>query len=223
VVLRRCDVSPELWPESDDFCGADFVEVGWGDEGFYRAKKITLPLVLRAAFWPTPSVLHVAGLRGPVQQCFPASDIIELHVSDGQFDDLCRFISATLARDEALRPEKLGPGLYGESLFYRGKGKYYLPKTCNVWTAQALRAAGCPVLPAVAQTAENVLFQVGRRGHVLQHSARRLKKAALGGSSPGCRWRRSCARMAPRTRFFTRTTHAHEIRHLQRDVRGLAV
>jgi len=182
LVVRVEDISPDIWPEIRDFDDMQYVELGWGDEGFYRAKKITAPLVLRAAFWPTPSVMHVAGFRGSVKDFYQVSDIVEIDLSDDEFQSMCRLISSSFARDESGESNSLGPGLYGESRFYRANGKYYLPKTCNIWTAKALKSAGCPVIPQVALRAENVLSQSRRFGTVVQSSPRGLKKAALRGT-----------------------------------------
>ncbi|MBI2017354.1 MAG: DUF2459 domain-containing protein [Candidatus Rokubacteria bacterium] len=38
LVVRREDVDRRLWPEVDDFPGARFVEVAWGDRDFYMAE-----------------------------------------------------------------------------------------------------------------------------------------------------------------------------------------
>ncbi len=63
---------------------------------------------------------------------------------------------------------RLGKGLYGDSIFYRATGNYYLLKTCNVWTAKALRYAGCPVKPFYAVRAANVLAQTKKFGTVVR-------------------------------------------------------
>ena len=182
LVLRSRDVSPQVLPGVAHLSDTDFVEFGWGDEGFYRAKKITIPLVLRAAFWPTPSVLHVAGFRGPVQRFYRTSEIVEIKLTDDQFRNMCQFVSDTLARDKAGASIPLGPGIYGESTFYRAQGSYYFPKTCNVWTAKALQQAGLPVSPHLVLTADHLLSQTREFGHVLQHSPSDLKEAALRGN-----------------------------------------
>jgi uncharacterized protein (TIGR02117 family) len=181
IVLKASDVSPDAFPEIEDFPRSEYVELGWGDEGFYRAKKITAPLVLQAAFWPTPSVMHVVGFSGPVKQFYQVSDIIEVKLSQDDFDQLCGFIGDSFERTEDGEPIPLGPGLYGESTFYRAKGKYYVPKTCNSWTAKGLKAAGCDLLPQTTITAESVLARARKHGRDLQQSPRGLKKAALGG------------------------------------------
>jgi len=75
LVLRTSDISPSQWPEICDFANSEFVIPGWGDEGFYRARKITAPQVMSAAFLPTPSVVHVAGFTRSIREFYPASDI----------------------------------------------------------------------------------------------------------------------------------------------------
>lgn len=182
LVLRTRDIQPEILPEIRNYQHTEFVELGWGDEGFYTADKITPPLVVRAACWPTPSVLHVAGFRGDVERVFQASDIVEVRLNRDRFDRLCAFADDTFARGEADAPIPLGPGLYGDSTFYRANGTYYFPKTCNVWTARALHEAGCPITPQTSIAAESVIDRARDFGRVLQKSPKGLKRAALGGS-----------------------------------------
>ena len=45
--------------------------------------------------------------------------------------------------------EALGPGHHGDSRFYPGRETFRLLRTCNVWTAGALRAPGFPVRNAI--------------------------------------------------------------------------
>lgn len=182
IAVKTSDVSRTLWPEVGDFSDTNFVEVGWGDEGFYRAKRITPQLVLRAAFWPTPSVLHVAGFYNAPHETFEFSDIVEVETSRQEFDNLCEFIGDTFERDETGKSTDLGQGIYGDSLFYRAKGKYYVPKTCNIWTARALKAGGLAMTPAMAIRSENVIAQSRRFGRVIQESPSWIKRAALSGS-----------------------------------------
>ena len=183
LVLRTEDVPANILPEVLDFQGAEFVEFGWGDEGFYRAKKITPVLIAKAALVPTPSVLHLAGFNGRVEDFFTASDLVELSLDDEQFEQLCEFLSESFDRTGET-PDNLGEGLYGRSRFYRANGSYYFPKTCNVWTTRALKAAGLPTRPATSMTAESVLKQARRLGRDVQTSASWVKHAALTGEAP---------------------------------------
>jgi uncharacterized protein (TIGR02117 family) len=180
LVLSTKDVSPDVLPEIRDFRGTDFVEIGWGDEGFYRATSISIPLVLKAGFWPTRSVMHLGGFAGPVEEVFVASDIVELQVTGEQFDDLCRFVAKTFARSDTGKAEFLSQGRYGgNSAFYRARGMYYFPKTCNVWTAKAIAETGLSINAATAATADNVIKQSKKVGRVIQVADEGIKASAL--------------------------------------------
>ena len=159
IVIRRDHISAETWPESGRFAGARFLEVGWGDRAFYEAPDAGVRLALRAAFASAASVLHVAGLDRPPSESFPRAHIIPIDLSAHGMDSLSRFISRTYARDAAGRPIDLGSGLYPGSRFYAATGHYSLLYTCNTWIAEALRAGGCPLTPAWAITASNLLSQ----------------------------------------------------------------
>lgn len=171
IILETSDISREQWPEIGQFSNRRFVEVGWGDEGFYRSPKITLPLIMKAVTIPTPTVLHVVGFDPTPQQVFPASDLIEIELKEDEFRNLCRFIHDSYAHDAAGQPIVLGPGLYGGSYFYRAKGNYYYPNTCNVWTAKALKSAGKFMIPTLATTAGAMLSQAKRHGRVINKSS----------------------------------------------------
>jgi uncharacterized protein (TIGR02117 family) len=177
LVIPTSQVENNQFPELAEFSAADFVEIGWGDEGFYRAKKISPGLVAKAAFWPTPSVMHVAGFRGDVEEMFPHSDIVSLRLPRSDFEFLVEFVSNTFDQSDT---DDLGPGLYGDSRFFRAKGNYYFPKTCNVWTAKALKHAGLEMRTYTSMTAESVLKQARSTGTDQQRSATWAKRSALG-------------------------------------------
>ncbi|MFQ5830981.1 MAG: DUF2459 domain-containing protein [Candidatus Methylomirabilia bacterium] len=176
VVVRRQDIPDGIWPEHNDFADSEYVEVGWGDRDFYRAPEATSGLALKAVFWPTSSVLHIVGFDDPVGRALRGSDIIAINVSDRGHKELSTFIQDAYARDESGRAIPLGPGQHKNSRFYLASEKYYLLKTCNNWTARALRSAGVPITPLYAVTAGNVMYQVGKFGRATRW---------LGGSQDG--------------------------------------
>lgn len=162
VVVRAGDVPAGRWPERADFPLAEYLEVGWGDRDYYRSTTFSPWIVFKAAFWPTDSVLHVVGFRGPVEVYFPDSEVVRISVSRPGLDRLIDFIHASTLRDEAPRAVTLGPGLYGDSRFYPSPKNFHLLRTCNIWSAQALRATGFPVTVPYALTTGNLLYQAGR-------------------------------------------------------------
>ena len=170
LAMRRADISTAIWPESAELGDVRFVEVGWGDGDFYPSPTPTSGLVLKAAFFSTSSVLHVTGLDRPVAEFFAGAPLVEIALSPRGFDALSGFIHETYARDDGGGLTKLGPALYGRGAFYRATLRYHALANSNTWAARALRTAGCPVTPAWAVAAGNVLWQARRCGRVIQTS-----------------------------------------------------
>ncbi|MBI2297153.1 MAG: DUF2459 domain-containing protein [Betaproteobacteria bacterium] len=164
IAIRRADIPAGIWPESRDFPQAEYLEVGWGDREFYQKPDPGLWTTLRAALWPTASVLHVVGFPGPVAGYFRASEVIELALPSDGFERLVRYIHDAHERSGAPAAAPLGPGLYGEGRFYPGRESFHLFRTCNVWTARALRAAGLPIREAI--TSEGLMSQAREIGKV---------------------------------------------------------
>ena len=106
--------------------------------------------------------------RISVTSYFPTSRIIKLSPAKKEFDKLCTFIGKSFYYDELNNVQPLGPGLYGASHFYKGHEKYYLPKTCNVWTAKALQQAGYPISPSCLFRAESLMKRIEEYGTVLR-------------------------------------------------------
>jgi hypothetical protein len=119
-------------------------------------------MTVKAALWPTESVLHIVGFSGPVETYFPASEIVGIKLSLRGFERLCAFIQNAYARDASGAVTELGPGLYENSRFYLGRKKFHLLRTCNVWTAQAIRSSGFPITPLYAITASNIIYQTSK-------------------------------------------------------------
>jgi uncharacterized protein (TIGR02117 family) len=145
-----------------------WLEIGWGDEGFYTSVptigSLTVPLALRALFRPgNPTVVHVVGVAQHPRQTFPNVDIVRLRLGAAGFAQLLRRLDATFARDQGGLVEPMGPGLYGPSLFYRGVGAFHLFNVCNHWIADLLDAAGVPTAPLLATLPFGLLADLKRR------------------------------------------------------------
>lgn len=155
LALRRIDLlgamDPARHPALEEvlvrYAFADELEIGWGDEGFYRGvptiADLTVVEALRAFFAPNnPSVLHIVGLPGPAEVVFDASEVISIRLSPQGFSALVDALEASFARDAAGRPIELGVGLYGPSLFWRAVGTFSIARVCNHWVAELLAEAG---------------------------------------------------------------------------------
>lgn len=151
----------ELLPEKRDFPTAAYLEIGWGDAGFYQADTITTSLALKALFLPTPSVIHLVGFTTPPEEYFAASDVLRFEVSPEGLQRLLKALDASIAHNEtgAVKRKK---GLYGESKFYAGRGDYSAFHTCNHWAADVLTQAGIPITPWYAATSGTLMWQLRR-------------------------------------------------------------
>jgi uncharacterized protein (TIGR02117 family) len=147
------------------FAGFDRVEIGWGDERFYREVptigSLTVAMALRALLRPgNPSVLHVVGIAQHPRAAFANSDIVRIKLGAIGFERLLDKLDASFARDQNLIPEPLGPGLYGTSLFFRANGTFHLFHVCNHWIADLLDSAGVPTAPVVATLPAGLLLDL---------------------------------------------------------------
>src|SRR5262245_17961067 len=105
---------PALGYLATRFAGFDRLEIGWGDEGFYREvptmESLNVPLALRALLRPgNPSVLHVVGVGADARATFARSDLVRIDLGAAGFTRLLDKLDATFARapDGGL-PQELG-------------------------------------------------------------------------------------------------------------------
>jgi len=150
---------------SQRFADYRWLEIGWGDEGFYTsvpdAASLSVGLALRALFMPrNPSVLHVVGLTEDPRVAFPKSDIVRIELSDAGFSRMLDGLEASFARNGDHGADDLGPGLYGSSRFFRGVEHFNIFRVCNHWVAQLLSAAGVPVSRVAATLPQGLLLDL---------------------------------------------------------------
>lgn len=155
IVIGIDDIPPGACAEAQEFPHASFIEVGWGDRGYYRHPDPGIGTASRAALFGGPGVLHLVGLDHSPRVEFPQSVVVAMLVSRQGMRRLCAYVAASFERDVEGKPRYLGPGLYGVSRFYGSRERFHLFNTCNIWTARALREAGLPIGPSL--TADGVL------------------------------------------------------------------
>jgi len=148
------------------FAGFERLEIGWGDEAFYRAvptmHALNVTLALRALFRPgNPSVLHVVGVGVDPRAIFARSDLLRIELGAPGFARLLGKLDATFARAPGgALPQELGRGLYGTSLFFRANGAFHVFNVCNHWVADLLDAAGVPTDPLLATLPAGLLLDL---------------------------------------------------------------
>lgn len=140
----------------------EWLEFGWGDEGFYREMKVTLPLAFRAMAYPTPGVMHVFTSDLPLHEQYAYAPAYFFELNSAQRDILVERLARQFTRDERGQLRMLGQGRYGTSRFYRARERFYFPQTCNRWTSQHLQAIGYNVSGITAPALFSKLEKLGR-------------------------------------------------------------
>ena len=162
IIFKRSEANLYLPALADEFLNASYLEVGWGDMDFYTADRGNIFLALKAALWPTKSTLNVLGFNKHPYLVFGEDRAVEVIISDEGFINLIQYINSSFALDSDSLNIKLDTVTYGPSRFYLSREKYHGFKTCNVWTAKALRKTGFPITPFYAIRAKNVISQIRR-------------------------------------------------------------
>lgn len=115
---------------------------GWGSEAAYTTLGSIADLSVATAFKALAfdkSVVHVLPLFGRPR----GEGVHQLDLSERQYGKLVAFIAQTFATDEAGGGDVISGASQGfGDIFYLARPRFSPIYTCNVWTGQALRAAG---------------------------------------------------------------------------------
>lgn len=168
---------------AERFGAYPWIEVGWGEDEFYRnvptPEALSLRMAARALLRPgNASVLHVVGISEEPRRYFDTADMVRLPLSPAGLDRLLSRLDAAFVRVPGDAPVELGPGLYGPSLFYRANETFSILKVCNHWTADLLDAAGVPTAPVLATLPHGLLWDLRLRSGL-------SRLPAIGGTDEG--------------------------------------
>lgn len=157
LALAAEELNPALPGVKSRYSGAEYYELGWGDKGFYQAREITSGVTLQAIIWSPGTVMHVVALPMPPDEYFPGTNVVYTCLTPEEFDSLTQYLSNSFTRDETGNLIELKRGIYGDSQFYEGEGRYHLLNTSNKWAAKALKSAGMDISPTFKLTADSVM------------------------------------------------------------------
>jgi uncharacterized protein (TIGR02117 family) len=121
--------------------GYKYLSFGWGDRLFYMAtptpEDFKLSNALDALTTPGPSVMYVEKLID-IPQNFEVKCV---KVDRGDYLNLMAYIKSAFQMDKQQRAIIAGDGYNLDANFYEAIGSYSVLKSCNAWTAAALRTA----------------------------------------------------------------------------------
>lgn len=172
LAVRRSDIPDGRWPILKDYPKAEYLEVGWGDAGYYPARDPGVGSALRAGLWPTKSVLHVVPVSRGVLSTFRHNTVVRIPVGPRELEGLVEFVAQSFEVDSTGAGVPTGAGYFVGSQFYEARLPYHVFNNCNHWAAAALEAAGCDVSPRWTFTVGQVLRQADGCGTLVQSASR---------------------------------------------------
>ncbi|MGM0532345.1 MAG: DUF2459 domain-containing protein [Bacteroidota bacterium] len=163
ILMKKNSVDTLLPDLTGNFSKAEYLNISWGDKEFFMADEGTVGLALRAALLPTKSVIQVNGYPDLSDWYFERKEVEAIELSRRGFYSMIDYIHESFARDSLGNLVPLRERRVGMSYFYLSNITFWGTRTCNVWTAKALRQSGFPINPFIALTSGNVMGQVRRK------------------------------------------------------------
>lgn len=137
-----------------------WVTFSWGDETAYvRHRWLDPGQVVRALFTPTDSVMEIITFDWFITEVCPHQRIYQSFVPDSAGAPLAAFLNRVSVADAEGFPETVAPSSWGDGHLIRSKYAYYFPRICNVWTVEALNAAGFDFSRTRGLSADGVIRQ----------------------------------------------------------------
>ena len=140
---------------------ARYLVVGFGDRDYYLSPSGKLLGVL-AALWPGPGAILVTALKSTPGEAFGEDNIIELPLSQAEFDRVALYVWNSLRLRDGM-PVLLGEGPYPGSAFYATDRIYDLLDNCNSWVAAGLAEGGVRIDPHGILIARQVMSRLRNR------------------------------------------------------------
>jgi uncharacterized protein (TIGR02117 family) len=129
-----------------------YLSFGWGDRKFFMNSSLDPITIFDALFLPSPTAMHVWGHTEEPSQWPKDFEIKQVQLNRAQYLKLVQFINTSFQHTAQGSAQYIRQGLYLDSGFYEAVGSYSILRTCNTWTADALKQAdvNTPVWSATA-------------------------------------------------------------------------
>jgi hypothetical protein len=156
--LKRHGFSPP--PEIGDH---EHVVFSWGDETAYVQERWLTPWqVVDALFLPSPSVMEIIPMDWNIPEVMPTQRLYQGFASESAGAPLADFLNHCSVRNADGSLKTIGNSSWGKGRLIRSPHAYYFPRICNIWTVDALRAAGFKVSGIRGLSADGMVRQVTR-------------------------------------------------------------
>lgn len=136
------------------------VALSWGSRSAYSKQGVdNLWKFLRVIFSPTPSVMELIPVDWNVPEVCPHQRIWRKLVRRDRGPALASFLNGCSAMAPDGTPMVVCESSWGHGVQLEGRYSYFIPRICNVWTAQAIECLGGQINPWFALTANGLIRQ----------------------------------------------------------------
>lgn len=137
-----------------------YVAFSWGDETAYVQKRWLGPgQVIHALFLPSDAVMEIIPFDWNIPEVCHHQRLYQAYVPESAGKGLAAFLNHCAVRGEDGVPETVTKSSWGEGMLIRSPHAYYFPRICNIWTVDALRAAGFEMGGLRGLSADGVIRQ----------------------------------------------------------------
>lgn len=138
----------------------NFVTMSWGNRDAYSKEGFDHPWkVFRVLFTPTPSVMELIPANWHIAEVLPSQRIWRRLTPRDRGPDLARFLNECSAKNPDGTPRVICESSWGKGVQLECRHSYFIPRVCNVWTAQAIESLGGEMNPWFALTADALIRQ----------------------------------------------------------------
>lgn len=140
-----------------------YVAMSWGNTDAYSEEGLGgFGGWMRVLFTPTPSVMEMIPIDWNVVEVCPRQRIWRRLVGREYGPRLAEFLNNCSRTGPDGRPIVVRPSSWGNGVQLESRHSYFIPRVCNVWTAQAIEAAGGDMNPWFGLTADGLARQAER-------------------------------------------------------------
>lgn len=143
-----------------NFGNPKFVTMSWGNTDAYSPEGIGSTWnLMRVILTPTPAVMELIPTNWNVTEVMPHQRIWRKLTPRDKGPALADFLNKCSVTDDNGRPIVVRPSSWGNGVQLESAHRYFIPRVCNVWTAQALECLGCDINPLFGLTADSLIRQ----------------------------------------------------------------
>lgn len=146
-----------------DFGTPRYVAMSWGNTDAYSEEGLGgFGGWMRVIFTPTPSVMELIPINWNVAEVCPHQRVWRGLVGREHGPRIAAYLNDCSINGPDNRPVVVRPSSWGRGVQLQGRHSYFIPRVCNVWTAQAIEEMGGEMNPWFGLTADGLARQAER-------------------------------------------------------------